>query len=57
MGVRADDGWSFICGLKKPSTSCFSFQLLTVTGSKAGLLYLKLNRVILMPTPATETTA
>lgn len=25
MGARADEGWTFVCGLKL-STSCFSFQ-------------------------------
>lgn len=38
MGVWADEGWSFICGLKKlPHPACPSSSL-SVTGGKPGLL-------------------
>lgn len=43
MGVRADDGWSFICGLEILPHPAFPSSCLPVTRGKARLLYVKLN--------------
>lgn len=47
-GMRTDDGWGFICGLKNLPHPAFSSSCLPITGGKAGLLYVKLNTVILI---------
>lgn len=43
MGVWADEEWSLICGLKKPSTSAFPSNFLC---HRWQTIYVKLNTVI-----------